>query len=67
MPIPSTFSLHRAYILLRTLGLRQLVVTNEHNQVVGVVTRKDLMPFALDEKLSVRERPILELNDQLIS
>jgi chloride channel 7 len=37
-------SVQRAYKLFRTLGLRHLIVTNDSNQVVGIVTRKELLP-----------------------
>jgi CBS-domain-containing membrane protein len=42
-------SLERAYILFRNMGLRHLVVVDEHNRVRGIVTRKDLLGFKLDE------------------
>ena len=45
------FSLQRAYTLFRTMGLRQMTVVNHTNQVVGTITRKDLMGFAIEEKL----------------
>ena len=38
--IDEDFSLHRTYILFRTLGLCHLVVTDIRNRVVGVITRK---------------------------
>ena len=50
--IQSKFSLHRTYIIFRSLGLRHLTVVDEHNRVVGVITRKDLMGFNIEEKLS---------------
>ncbi|ESN98455.1 hypothetical protein HELRODRAFT_134312, partial [Helobdella robusta] len=40
--IPRNFSLHRAYIIFRALGLRHMVVHNGANMVVGIITRKDL-------------------------
>ena len=42
-------SLERAYILFRNMGLRHLIVVDEHNRVKGIVTRKDLLGFKLDE------------------
>ena len=45
------FSLHRAYTLFRTMGLRQMTVVNHTNQVVGTISRKDLMGFAIEERL----------------
>ena len=38
--VPESFSLERAYILFSTMGLRHLVITDEHNRVRGMVTRK---------------------------
>ena len=49
--VPLHFSLHRAYILFRTLGLRHMTVVTHTNQVEGILTRKDLMGFAIGEKL----------------
>ena len=34
----SDFSLERAYVLFRTVGLRHLVVTNKSNEVVGTTS-----------------------------
>ena len=68
--VPEHFSLHRTYIIFRTLGLRHLTVVNGHNSVVGIITRKDLMGFHLEEKLAhllfdatERFRPNVELSD----
>ncbi|XP_064641031.1 chloride channel protein C-like isoform X2 [Lineus longissimus] len=49
--IPEKFSLHRTYILFRTMGLRHLTVVDDHNRIVGIITRKDLMGFSLEEHL----------------
>jgi len=47
--INETASIQRTYRLFRTLGLRFLCVTNHHNQLVGIITRKDLLPQSLWE------------------
>ena len=47
--VPETFSVERAYLLFSTMGLRHLVVVDEHNKVRGIVTRKDLLGYRLDE------------------
>ncbi|XP_059079772.1 chloride channel protein C-like [Tigriopus californicus] len=49
--VPRDFSLQRTYIIFRSLGLRHLVVVNEKNAVEGIITRKDLMGFALEDRL----------------
>jgi len=54
--IAEEFSLHRTYIVFRTLGLRHLTVVDMANRVVGIITRKDLMGFNLEEKLEQRRR-----------
>ncbi|GAM27628.1 hypothetical protein SAMD00019534_108040 [Acytostelium subglobosum LB1] len=38
-----TFSFQEAYQIFRTIGLRHLPVVNKRNQVVGMMTRKDLL------------------------
>jgi chloride channel 7 len=49
--IHETASIQRTYTLFRTLGLRFLCVIDNNNQVVGMVTRKDLLADALEESL----------------
>jgi chloride channel 7 len=49
--VNETASIQRTYRLFRTLGLRFLVVVNHHNQVVGAITRKDLLPESLSDSL----------------
>lgn len=54
MSVQAHFSLQRTYIIFRTLGLRHLTVVDPQNRVVGVITRKDLMPFPLEERLRLQ-------------
>ena len=49
--INETASIQRTYRLFRTLGLRTLCVVNHNNQVVGIITRKDLLPGSLTDSL----------------
>jgi len=49
--VNETASIQRTYRLFRTLGLRFLCVVNHNNQVVGIITRKDLLPDALSDSL----------------
>ncbi|XP_046549442.1 chloride channel protein B-like [Haliotis rubra] len=66
LSVQEKFSLHRTYIVLRTLGMRHLVVTDAMNRVVGFITRKDLMGFSIEEKLnSVMEKQI-EMQERLL-
>ena len=45
--VNETASIQRTYRLFRTLGLRFLCVVNHNNQVVGTITRRDLLPDSL--------------------
>ena len=47
--VPETFSVERAYLVFSTMGLRHLVVVDEANRVRGIVTRKDLLGYRLDD------------------
>jgi len=49
--VNETASIQRTYRLFRTLGLRFLCVVNHNNQVVGIITRKDLLPESLSDSL----------------
>lgn len=49
-------SLERTYILFRTMGLRALVITDAANGVAGILTRKDLLGYKIEECIE----PILE-------
>lgn len=49
--IPDTFSLERGYNLFRTMGLRHITVVDKHNAVIGVLSRKDLLPLHVEERL----------------
>ena len=54
--IEEDLSLHRTYIIFRTLGLRHLTVVDMAGRPVGIITRKDLMGFNLEQRLNVRKR-----------
>jgi len=59
-------SLNRGFKLFRALGLRHLVVTDENNQVVGIVTRKDLAKYrtwAHRGQMALKELKILQHSD----
>jgi chloride channel 7 len=45
--VPDSLSVERTYILFRTMGLRHLMVIDEHCHVRGIVTRKDLLGHRL--------------------
>ncbi|ETE68701.1 Chloride channel protein A, partial [Ophiophagus hannah] len=49
--VQAHFSLQRTYIIFRSLGLRHLTVVDLQNEVVGIITRKDLISFQLEKKL----------------
>jgi chloride channel 7 len=50
--VQDTVALERAYILFRSMGLRHLVVVDSRNRVRGMVTRKDLLGYRLDEAVA---------------
>ncbi|CAF3444396.1 unnamed protein product [Rotaria sp. Silwood1] len=43
-------TLPRIFSMFRGLGLRHLVVVNDKNEVVGMITRKDLARFRMKHK-----------------
>jgi hypothetical protein len=49
--VPNTYSVARVYDMFRSLGFRHLVVVDEVNRVVGIVTRKELLEEWLNERL----------------
>jgi len=49
--IHASGSVTRAYRFLRSLGLRHLCVVNSHYQVIGMITRKDLLPRHIEARL----------------
>ncbi|XP_048452082.1 chloride channel protein C-like [Rhincodon typus] len=51
MTVHANFSLQRTYTIFRTVGLRHLTVVDLRNHILGIITRKDLMAFQLEEKL----------------
>lgn len=53
--VQAHFSLQRTYIIFRSLGLRHLTVVDLQNQVVGIITRKDMISFQLEEKLGLQQ------------
>jgi len=59
MSVHGRFSLHRTYNIFRSLGLRNLVVVDDNFRVEGIVTRKDLMGFSIEERLLGLAQPSL--------
>ncbi|XP_072269406.1 chloride channel protein D-like [Pyxicephalus adspersus] len=49
--VQAHFSLQRAYVVFRTLGLRHLTVVDLRNRAVGMITRKDLISLQLEKRL----------------
>ncbi|XP_059502344.1 chloride channel protein C-like [Stegostoma tigrinum] len=60
MTVHANFSLQRTYTIFRTLGLRHLTIVDLRNHVLGIITRKDLMAFQLEQKLLRSENLELE-------
>ncbi len=46
------FSLQRTYQMFRYLGLSHITVVNLRHQVLGVITRKDLLPYNIQDKVA---------------
>lgn len=73
LSIQGKFSLQRTYLIFRTLGLRHLTVVNDSNVVIGIITRKDLMGFNMEENISrvldqeMQGQSRLEMNDMASS
>lgn len=47
--VPEDFSIERAYMIHRSMGLRHLTVVDHLNRVQGIITRKELIGYKLDE------------------
>ncbi|KAJ1534924.1 DNA mismatch repair protein [Nowakowskiella sp. JEL0078] len=45
-------SISKCYAIFRRLGLRHLIVADSRNTVVGILTRRDLVPWEVSAKLS---------------
>jgi len=68
-PTPSTIlhstSLPQMFRRFRALGLRHMLVTNDNNEVVGVVTRKDLARFRVVHHGTTLEREHVEVTERV--
>merc|ERR1719410_1966977 len=57
--------LPQMFNLFRALGLRHLLVLNDNNEVVGMVTRKDLARFRVKHGLGSMEREVVHITEQV--
>ncbi|NXY40663.1 CLCD protein, partial [Ceuthmochares aereus] len=57
MSVQADFSLQHTCVFFHSLGLCHLTIVDPQNQVVGVITGKDLMPFPLEERLRLQLEP----------
>ncbi|KAM4027303.1 chloride channel protein D-like [Anomaloglossus baeobatrachus] len=64
--VQAHFSLQRAYVVFRTLGLRHLTVVDLHNRAVGMITRKDLISLRLEKKLIKMNSGKLDSDEELL-
>ncbi|XP_075069599.1 chloride channel protein C-like [Mixophyes fleayi] len=64
--VHTNFSLQRAYVVFRTLGLRHLTVVDLQNRAVGMITRKDLISLRLEKKLRKLDSGKLDSDDELL-
>jgi hypothetical protein len=53
LTVPAEFCLWRTYHLFRSQGVRHMVVLGERSQVVGMITRKDLIGQNIEFMLRV--------------
>ena len=51
MAVSTLMPLNHVYRLFNTIGLRHLTVVDCREQVVGIVTRKDVLPEIIDERV----------------
>ncbi|XP_068090846.1 chloride channel protein C-like [Hyperolius riggenbachi] len=65
--VQAHFSLQRAYVIFRTLGLRHLTVVDLQNRAVGMITRKDLISLRLEKKLMTLESGKQDSDEELLS
>ena len=54
--VPQNFSIERAYLIFRSMGLRHLTVVDNNNRIQGIVTRKDFMGYRLDSAVRKSEQ-----------
>lgn len=66
MSVQAHFSLQRAYIVFRTLGLRHLTVVDLQNRALGMITRKDLISLRLEKKLIKLDSGKLDSDEELL-
>ncbi|WPT16484.1 Chloride channel protein D [Picochlorum sp. SENEW3] len=62
--VSESFSVEKAYLLFTTMGLRHLVVVDEANHVRGIITRKNLLGYRIDEAIESARRSGLNINSQ---
>jgi CBS-domain-containing membrane protein len=53
LTVPMDYCLYRTYHLFRSQGVRHMVVLGERSQVVGMITRKDLIGQNIEVMLRV--------------
>ena len=60
--VHGTMNISRTYNLFRTLGLRHLPVLDENHKVKGILTRKNLMGFHINEVIAKLNNKKIKLN-----
>jgi len=68
-PTPTTIlhstSMPQMFNLFRALGLRHMLVLNDNNEVVGMVTRKDLARFRVVHHGSSMAREVVQVTEEV--
>ena len=65
--VDSRYSLLRMHAMFRSQGLRHLTVIDQMNCVVGMITRKDLMTFHIEERLIQKATEEVVTDMELVS
>ena len=56
--VPENMTVSKVYTLFRQLGLRHLCVVRKPSEILGVITRKDLLPQTFTERNVARAEDI---------
>ena len=55
-PPPDTASFRDRYRLFNEIGVRHLTIVDRREHVIGIITRKDILPETMEERVLAAER-----------